>query len=40
MLQFLTAGSYDTKTGLFLTAAGKSCSYYWSTIFTKITIAG
>ncbi len=30
MLQFLTAGSYDTKTGLFLTAAGKSCSYYSS----------
>ena len=30
MLQFLTAGSYDTKTGLFLTAAGKPCCYYSS----------
>ena len=30
MLQFLTAGSYDPKTGLFFTAAGKPCSYYSS----------
>ena len=30
MLQFLTEGSYDPKTGLFLTAAGKPCSYYSS----------
>lgn len=30
MLQFLTDGSYDPKTGLFLTAAGKPCSYYSS----------
>jgi len=30
MLQFLTEGSYDSKTGLFLTAAGKPCSYYSS----------
>jgi hypothetical protein len=30
MLQFLTAGSYDPKTGLFFSAAGKPCSYYAS----------
>ena len=30
MLQFLTAGSYDPKTGLFFSAAGKPCSYYSS----------
>ncbi len=30
MLQFLTAGSYDPKTGLFCTAAGKPCFYYAS----------
>jgi len=30
MLQFLTEGSYDPKTGLFFTAAGKPCSYYSS----------
>ncbi len=30
MLQFLTAGSYDAKTGLFSTAAGRPCCYYAS----------
>jgi hypothetical protein len=30
MLQFLTAGSYDKETGLFYSAAGKTCSYYAS----------
>ncbi len=30
MLQFLTGGSYDAKTGLFFSAAGKPCSYYAS----------
>ena len=28
MLQFLTAGSYDSGTGLFLSAAGRACSYF------------
>ncbi len=28
MLQFLTDGSYDEETGLFLTAGGRQCSYY------------
>ncbi len=30
MLQFLTEGSYDIRTGLFISAAGKPCSYYAS----------
>lgn len=30
MLQFLTAGSYDRKTGSFFTAAGRPCCYYAS----------
>jgi hypothetical protein len=30
MLQFLTAGSYDAKTGLFFSAANKPCFYYAS----------
>ena len=30
MMQFLTEGRYDPKTGLFLTPAGKPCSYYAS----------
>jgi hypothetical protein len=30
MLQFLTAGSYDRKTGLFTSASGKPCFYYAS----------
>jgi hypothetical protein len=30
MLQFLTAGSYDRRTGLFFSASGKPCFYYAS----------